>query len=217
MAVNPIIEICCPSKEAAFIAEKAKAGRIELCRDLETGGLTPCGEDILTVAKSLTIPVNVLIRPREGNFVYTEAEVQAMLESIRFCGLTGKVSGVVIGALKEDGSVDTRACEKLISLAREYGMSVTFHRAIDEPGDIMGRLEQVLSLGVDRILSSGGAPTAEIGADTLSRMAELAGSRAIIMPGCGVTPDNAVRILEKTHAREIHGSRVSIIKAIRES
>jgi len=216
-ADNVRIEICCPSADAAFAAEKAKAGRIELCRNLETGGLTPSGADIMKVSSSLDIPVNVLIRPREGNFVYTPEEVEQMLASVKFCGLTRAVSGVVIGALNEDGSVDLPTCRRLISLAREFGMTVTFHRAIDEPGDIFGRLEDVISLGVDCVLSSGGAPTAELGADTLARMVEIAGKRTDIMPGCGVTPENAVRILEKTRAHIIHGSRVSIIKAIRQS
>ena len=214
---NARIEICCPSADAAFAAQKAKAGRIELCRNLETGGLTPSNADIMEVANCLDIPVGVLIRPREGNFVYTQAEVEQMLASIKFCGITGAVSRVVIGALNEDGSVNLPTCRRLISLAREFRMMVTFHRAIDEPGDIFGRLEDVISLGVDCVLSSGGAPTAEEGIDTLARMVDFAGKRTDIMPGCGVTPENAVRILEKTRARIIHGSRVSIIKAIRQS
>ena len=214
---NAQIEICCPSADAAFAAEKAKAGRIELCRNLETGGLTPSTSDIMRVANIVDIPVNVLIRPREGNFVYTEEEVEQMLDSVKFCGIPGAVDGVVIGALNEDGSVDIPTCKRLISLAREFRMSVTFHRAMDEPGDIFRRLEEVIFLGVDRVLSSGGAPTAEEGIDTLARMVEIAGKRTRIMPGCGVTPENAVQILEKTRAHEIHGSRVSIIKAIRQS
>ena len=213
-ASNAIIEICCPSAEAAFSAEKARANRIELCRNLETGGLTPSEGDIMKVANILDIPVNVLIRPREGNFVYNEEEVSQMLKSIYFCGITGAVNGVVIGALTEDGNVDVDACRKMIAQAREFRMEVTFHRAIDEPGDIFARLQDVINLGVDRVLSSGGSPTAEEGAETLAEMVKLSGKRVSVMPGCGVTPENASRILDITKAHEIHGSRIGIIDVL---
>ncbi|MBQ8071067.1 MAG: copper homeostasis protein CutC [Bacteroidales bacterium] len=211
---NARIEICCPSAEAAFAAEKARANRIELCRNLETGGLTPSEGDIMKVANILDIPVNVLIRPREGTFVYNEEEVFQMLKSIYFCGITGAVNGVVIGALTEDGNVDVDACRKMIAQAREFRMEVTFHRAIDEPGDIFARLQDVINLGVDRVLSSGGAPTAEQGAETLAEMVKLSGKRVSVMPGCGVTPENASRILDITKAHEIHGSRIGIIDVL---
>ena len=211
---NARIEICCPSAEAAFAAEKARANRIELCRNLETGGLTPSEGDIMKVANILDIPVNVLIRPREGTFVYNEEEVFQMLKSIYFCGITGAVNGVVIGALTEDGNVNVDACRKMIAQAREFRMEVTFHRAIDEPGDIFARLQDVINLGVDRVLSSGGAPTAEQGAETLAEMVKLSGKRVSVMPGCGVTPENASRILDITKAHEIHGSRIGIIDVL---
>lgn len=211
------VEICSPGAEAALKAQETGADRVELCRDLQTGGLTPSYDDIILAGESLHIDLNVLIRPREGDFVYNAKEVATMLEQIRFCGESGLVDGVVIGALTPSGEVDIPVCGKLVEEARKHSLSVTFHRAIDEPGDIFGRLRDVMSLGVDRVLSSGGAATAEEGIPVLKEMVRLSAGRVSVMPGCGVTPDNAVKILNATLAHEIHGSRAGIIAAVRAS
>ena len=211
------VEICSPGAEAALKAQEIGADRVELCRELSTGGLTPSYDDIIRAGESLHIDLNVLIRPRAGDFVYSPEETAIMLEQIRFCGESGLVNGVVIGALSPSGKVDIPTCGKLVEEARKHSLSITFHRAIDEPGDILSRLEDVITLGVDRVLSSGGAVTAEEGIPVLREMVRLSAGKVSVMPGCGVTPDNAVKILHATLAHEIHGSRAGIIAAVRSS
>ena len=211
------VEIWSPGAEAALKAQEMGADRVELCRELSTGGLTPSYDEIIRAGESLHIDLNVLIRPRAGDFVYSPEEVTAMLEQIRFCGESGLVNGVVIGALTPSGKVDIPVCGRLVEEARKHSLSVTFHRAIDEPGDILSRFKDVLGLGVDRVLSSGGAVTAEEGIPVLLEMVRLSAGRVSVMPGCGVTPENAVKILHNTLAHEIHGSRMGIIAAVRAS
>ena len=122
---------------------------------------------------------------------------------------------MVIGALTKEGDVDMELCRELVSVARTYGLSVTFHRAIDEARDIFQALEDVISLGVDRVLTSGGAPDAWTGRETIRRMVEQAAGRTIILPGGGVSPENAVALAEYTGVTELHGTRTGIIRAVR--
>lgn len=209
------IEICCDGSGKALEAQAAGAGRIELCADLPVGGITPPHEVIVRTVRALEIPVNVLVRPRAGDFRYTPAEIRTLLEDIRFCADAG-ADGVVVGALDGAGDVDVPTCRALIGLARNLGLSVTFHRAIDEAADLFRALDAVLSLRPDRILTSGGAPSAFEGRAAIARMVRRAHGHAIsIMPGAGVTADNVRRILEETGAAEIHGSRLEIIEAAR--
>lgn len=198
------IEACCPSLDSVRHAVAAGANRIELCERLEVGGITP-SEELLraTLQAAGSIPVNVLIRPREGNFVYREAEVRQMLQSIGLCKELG-VNGVVIGALTPSGSVDKETTALLISAARPLG--ITFHRAIDEAADIFAALEEVIALGADRILTSGGCPTAYEGRFILRDLVARAAGRITIMPGCGVRPGNIAEIASVTGAAEFHGS-----------
>lgn len=205
-----LVEICCDGLEAARVAVGAGADRIELCSDLACGGLTP-PHDILDEAVTLGVPVNVLIRPREGDFVYSDSEIHHILFNIAYCGNVG-VNGVVIGALTDDGRVDMDLCKDIVDLARSYGLSITFHRAIDRTADIMEALDDVLSLGVDRILTSGGAESAIEGRETIKKMVRRAGDRAIILAGAGITPENAAELIKNTGVKEIHGSRVSLTK-----
>lgn len=208
-----LVEICADGLGAARDAVRAGANRIELCEDLSCGGITPSHE-VLDEAASLGVPVNVLIRPRGGDFVYNYAEIRSILFNIAYCGNVG-VNGVVIGALTPDGRVDVPLCRDFIDLARSYGLSVTFHRAIDRTADIMEALDDVLSLGVDRILTSGGADSAPEGAAVIRRMVEMAAGRAVILAGAGITPENAVDLVNATGVTEIHGSRTTIINAIK--
>ena len=215
-----IVEICCPSPEAAFCAYRMGADRIELCSDLEKDGLTPSHEDILSVGKAVItgerpMRMNVLIRPREGDFVYSEGEKREILEDIEFCASSGVVESVVIGALTREGDIDIPFCKEALSLARSLGLGVTFHRAIDHCRDILSATAQVLGLGVDRILSSGGAPTAWEGKRNLCMATYISSKvKTIVMPGSGVTPENVAPLLDFTLAREVHGSRISLIQAV---
>lgn len=217
--MNMTIEICCDGFEKALDAEKAGADRIELCQELEIGGTTPSHETIRKAAESLNIPVNVLIRPRGGNFVYSPSEVAQILDDIRFCGdlRSGgkKVNGVVFGALGNDGSVDLESTTRMVEEARSMGLSTTFHRAIDESRDIFQALRDIISIrGIDRILTSGGSTDAYSGRQTIAEMVEKAAGRISIMAGCGVTASNAVAIAAATGISEIHGSRLEIISAL---
>lgn len=205
-----LVEICCDSLEAARVAVGAGADRIELCSDLACGGLTP-PHDILDEAVTFGVPVNVLIRPREGDFVYSDSEIHHILFNIAYCGNVG-VNGVVIGALTDDGRVDMDLCKDIVDLARSYGLSITFHRAIDRTADIMEALDDVLSLGVDRILTSGGAESAPEGKEIIRKMVKRAGNKAIILAGAGITPENAAELIKYTGVKEIHGSRVGLTK-----
>lgn len=205
-----LAEICCDGLEAAMAAVGAGAKRIELCAELSCGGITPPHE-VLDNAVTLGVPVNVLIRPREGNFVYSDSEIHHILFNVAYCGNVG-VNGVVIGALTDDGKIDLPLCKDIIDMARSYGLSITFHRAIDCAADIMEALDDVLSLGVDRILTSGGAASAPEGRETIRKMVERAGNKVIIMAGAGVTPENAKELIEYTGVKEIHGSRIGLAK-----
>ena len=200
-------EACCPSLEAVRAAFRTGARRIELCERLEIGGVTP-SEELLRAALAATpLPVNVLIRPRGGDFVYDEAEVQAMLESIRLCRSLG-AHGVVIGALTPSGAVDLPVMRRLVAAAKG-DLSVTFHRAFDETADPLAALEDVIALGCDRLLTSGHAPDAFAGRGTLAELVRQAAGRIVVMAGCGVRPGNIGQIARETGAPEFHSSCIS--------
>lgn len=209
-----LIETCCDSITAMYAAVIAGADRIELCSDLSCGGVSPHHDEIDEAGTLKGMPVNVLIRPRGGNFVYDDDEVDRMMFKIAYCANCG-LNGVVLGALRPDGKVDMDISRELVSVARTYGLSVTFHRAIDETADIFEALEDVLSLGVDRVLTSGGAATAWDGRETIRRMVRQADGRAVILPGSGITQDNAAALAAYTGATELHGTRTGIIRAFR--
>ncbi len=199
-------EVCCPTIEAVSKAVAAGADRIELCERLEVGGVTPSEsliKDALSIAGS--VPVNVLVRPREGNFVYSEEEAGDMLESIRRCKALG-VNGVVIGALLPDGSVDMALMRQLVAAARP--LSITFHRAFDECRDPFEALEDIISLGIERLLTSGHRADAWEGRFILKELVGRAAGRIVIMPGCGITPANLPELAAITGATEFHGSRI---------
>lgn len=197
------LEVCAGSIESIKAAYEGGAYRVELCSALSEDGLTP-SVGMIRYAKSLEeLVVNVLIRPRSGDFVYTDDEVRCMEEDIRVCGELG-VDGVVIGALTPCGDIDIDVSRRLI--ARAKGMSVTFHRAFDVCRRPFESLEQIISLGCDRLLTSGQAPTAEKGIDLLCQLVAKAQGRLVVMPGSGVNPDNAAAILDATDTAEIHAS-----------
>ena len=197
------LEVCCGDLESAQAAARGGAQRIELCSALSADGLTPSLGLIEASRQIAGLRLHVLIRPREGDFVYNEGEFQVMEEDIRRAHEAG-ADGVVIGALTSEGEIDVPHCRKLVEAAS--GMQVTFHRAFDQCKDPMKGLEQIIEMGCTRVLTSGQAPTAEAGIPLLKQFVEQAGNRLIILPGAGVNAQNAQSILEATGAQEIHGS-----------
>ncbi|MBR3775248.1 MAG: copper homeostasis protein CutC [Alistipes sp.] len=199
-----IIEVCCSSLSEAREAEAGGARRIELCSAITCGGVTPSHGTITAIVQAgLNIDINVLIRPREGGFCYTADEVDTMCRDIEFCRQMG-VHGVVIGALTAEGDIDIEACQRMIEAAGD--LSVTFHRAFDVCRDPSKALEQIISLGCDRLLSSGQMPSAEQGAELLAELVRQAAGRIIIMPGAGIKPQNIALIEQKTAAMEFHST-----------
>ncbi len=204
-----IIEICANSAQSCVEAEMGGASRVELCAGIPEGGTTPSYGEIKTAqALTSTIDINVIIRPRGGDFLYTEAEVEAMLLDIELCKQLG-VHGVVFGCLTSDGDIDVPLMRRLIEAAKP--LSVTCHRAFDVCRDPFAALEQLIELGCDRILTSGQQSTAEKGIPLLKQLVERAGQRIIIMPGCGVRKGNIARIEAETGAREFHTSARSVV------
>lgn len=197
------IECCCTSVDEVTEAVAGGASRIEMCEDLEVGGVTPSGRLIRQVLDVCPLPVNVLVRPRGGDFVFSEEEEEQMKQDILNCKELG-VNGVVIGALRRDGNVDTDMMHRLIQAARP--LSVTFHRAFDCCNDPFRALEDVISLGCDRLLTSGLAASAYEGRELIARLVSLAGDRIVIMPGAGIRPSNITALAQTTRAREYHGS-----------
>ncbi len=199
------LEVCSNSVISAMAAQAGGADRVELCSVLGVGGVTPSHGAIVSARKALTIDLNVLLRPREGNFVYEETEIREVEEDIRMCADVG-VNGVVIGALDFMGNVDFAAMERWINLAKKGGLAVTFHRAIDVSRDVFQTMEDAIRLGCDCILTSGGYATAPEGTAVLAKMVEMAADRIVIMPGSGVNPENAAELVRATGARYLHSS-----------
>lgn len=201
--VRRFLECCCTDAQEAAEAEAGGAGRIELCEDLPCGGVTPSEMNIRSTLSAVRIPVNVLVRPRGGNFVYDEAEILEMEESIRCCRDLG-VNGVVIGALKHDGSVDMETMRRLVKAAGP--LEKTFHRAFDECSDPFQALEDIISLGFDRLLTAGHATNVNEGARMLARLQEKAAGRIVILAGSGVRPNNIAALESTTGISEFHSS-----------
>ncbi len=196
------VEICCNSIASAVAAKDGCATRIELCRDLECGGLTPSDEDIDFCVRKLGLRTHVLIRPRPGNFCYTEAEQMEMIASIKRCKELG-ASAVVIGFLDSDGKVDVEITRRMVQLASP--MEVTFHRAFDEAQqDPIEALWQVASARCHRLLTSGQRYSAFEGREVLRNLVNITGVE--ILAGGGVTPMNVRQLVRESGVREVHGS-----------
>lgn len=181
------------------------AQRVELCSALELDGLTPPTEDLLAAKSAYPdLTVHVLIRPRAGNFCYAEEELRQMGNEIEKA-LEAGADGIVIGCLTREGEVDRPAMKRLMGVAQGRA-SVTFHRAFDLCREPFHALEQIVSLGCDRILTSGKGRTAEEGVVLLRALCERAQGRIGILPGGGITPENASRVLAVTGCEEIHAS-----------
>jgi len=198
-----LLEIAANSLASAVAAEEAGAGRIELCASLGEGGLTPSYATIALARERVRIPLYVLIRPRAGDFLYDELELETMQRDIEACVKLG-CDGIVIGALDADGDVAREPCRALIAAAGPLG--ATFHRAFDMARNPRSALEAIVALGCERILTSGAEPSAREGAGLIRELVEQAGTRIVVMPGAGVDADNIAALRAATGAHEFHAS-----------
>lgn len=201
MSKRILLEVCVDSVEGAIAAQEGGADRIELCAGMSEGGTTPSAGLMKEACCRTRLPVYAMIRPRGGDFLYSDHEFEAMghdVETARACG----ARGVVFGILTSDGKIDRVRMGDLAQRARPLG--VTCHRAFDMSRDPFEALEDLVALGVERILTSGQCPSAAEGLDLLARLVERAAGRIRIMPGGGVRPENFATILRWTGASEIH-------------
>lgn len=196
-------EICANSVASCIAAQEGGADRVELCAGIPEGGTTPSFGMIRNARECIRIALNVIIRPRGGDFLYCETELREMVYDIQAAKELG-ADGLVFGCLRPDGSVDMEAMSVLMDAAGDT--PVTFHRAFDHTSDPFKALEDIISLGCARILTSGCRPTALEGAPLLAQLVEKAGDRIIIMPGCGVREGNIAEIARLSGAREFHFS-----------
>jgi len=203
--MNPVKEVCVESFQEALLAEAAGSTRIELCENLSCGGTTPSYGTIRKTIEILHVPVMVMIRPRGGNFCYTQDEFEMMCDDIRICHELG-ADGVVLGILKPNLTIDIERTKELLHLA--HPMQVTFHKAIDETKDILQSVIQLKNIGIDRILSSGGEATAIEGNETLLKMIEIAGDHMKIIVAGKVTSENFTQIASLIPSDQYHGRRL---------
>jgi copper homeostasis protein len=197
------LEICIDSAHAAIAAEKGGAQRVELCDNLAEGGTTPSAGMIALTRQHISIGLHVLIRPRRGDFLYSDLEFEIMKHDIEVAKKLG-ADGVVIGILKADGTIDIDRTHELIALAQP--LSVTFHRAFDLTPDPYQALNDLLQLGVQRLLTSGQKATAYEGAQLIRELVKQAGEQFIVMPGAGINEQNIKDIITITGAKEYHTS-----------
>ncbi|PKP51837.1 MAG: copper homeostasis protein CutC [Bacteroidetes bacterium HGW-Bacteroidetes-1] len=195
------IEICAVGLNSALKAENASAHRIELCENLESGGLTPSYGLLRKVKSMVSIPVHVLIRPRRGDYIYDNHLIDVMVEDILMVKSLG-FEGVVIGVLDKDGNLDESRFKVLVEAAE--GVSITFHRAIDVSSNSMKLLDRLIAHKVDRVLTSGGKLTAWEGKETIAEMQEKFGSHIKIMAGSGIHSGNIVDLIHQTGVNEVH-------------
>jgi copper homeostasis protein len=203
-----MLEIAVFNIESAMMAQAAGANRLELCENPNEGGTTPSYGTLSVVAKNISIPVFPIIRPRGGDFLYTDAEFDVMKNDITVCKELG-FAGVVIGLLLPDGSVDIERTKILVALAAP--MAVTFHRAFDRCNNPIKGLHDIIETGCKRILTSGQVPSAPNALDLLQTLVKEAGDQIIIMPGSGVRGNNISNIKQVTKAKEFHSSARKVV------
>lgn len=200
------LEIASFNVNSALIAQEFGADRVELCAGMEVGGTTPSDEDIIQLREKLTIKLNVMIRPRGGNFVYTDEELKVMKQDILRIKSLG-VDGLVFGVLHDDNTIHVAQNTELVRLAAP--LPCTFHRAFDDVQDFSKAIEEVISCGFKTILTSGCESNVDLGINNLTKLVELANSRIEIMPGGGLRSTNIRRILNQTKATYYHSSAIT--------
>jgi copper homeostasis protein len=194
-------EVCVDSAEAALAAEQGGADRVELCSDLLEGGLTPTHGTLKVARERLKIGIMAMVRPRGGDFCYSDVDFAVMREDVLAAKSLG-ADGIVLGLLLPDGTIDRARSRELIALARP--LPVTFHRAFDMTRDPAAALETLIELGVDRVLTSGQEPSVIEGLSLITDLVRQAGSRIIVMPGGGITARNVARVAAETGVKELH-------------
>ena len=201
------VEICVGDVASAEAAQAGGASRVELCGDLAAGGTTPSAGAIALACRRLAIPVHVLIRPRAGDFVYSGVELEVMRHDIEVAKTLG-AAGIVMGVLTVDGTIDREQSASLAALARP--LSLTFHKAFDEVSDHLEALETLVELGFDRVLTSGGQPTALEGVEMLAALVERARGRIAVMAGGRLDAESLARVIRQGKVDEVHlGSAVT--------
>jgi copper homeostasis protein len=203
---NKLLEIACFNIESCLLAQKAGADRIEFCADYSVGGMTPNRADILKAKELLHIPLHVIIRPRGGNFDYSLAEIETMKNDILFCK-QHHINGVVFGVLTQNKKINIIINKELIELAGN--MSTTFHRAIDECADMIEAMNDIVSLGFKRVLTSGGKSSALDGIAILKNCQNSFGKNIIIIPGGGIRSNNLAQIVIQTNCKEFHSAALT--------
>lgn len=204
------LEVCANGYESALAAQNGGAKRVELCDNLAEGGTTPSYAQIALAKKNLSIEIWPIIRPRGGDFLYTDLEFELIKEDIKICKSLN-CDGVVIGILKADGEIDKERCAILIELAKP--LSVSFHRAFDMSNNLEKSLEDLIELGIVRVLSSGASSSAIKGAETLARLVLQAKGRISIMPGAGINENNLQQLIDKSSATEFHASAKEFVSS----
>ena len=205
-----ILEIAVFNIQSAIAATNAGADRLELCENPFDGGTTPSYGTLKTVREKIDIPVFPIIRPRGGDFLYTDDEYEIMLHDVKLCKQLG-CDGIVIGLLNTEGTIDIKRTSALIDIA--YPLGVTFHRAFDRCRDPFEALDRLVQMGCERILTSGQQPTVNEGIDLITELSKTADHRISIMPGSGVRKENIKMLAEKTKCTEFHSSLRSKAKS----
>lgn len=203
------MEVCVDNLESAINAEKGGAMKLELCSTNNDGGLTPSLGLLRVIKQNVNIPVIVMIRPRTGDYIYSNEEIEIMSEDIKIYRENG-ADGFVFGITTSEGKVDVKNCSKLIKQAGN--LPVTFSRAFDVIKDPLERMEEIISLGFERILTSGLQETACQGIPLLKQLMEASRGRIIIMPGAGIKPNNLQTLLKETNAVQFHASAGKVLK-----
>lgn len=200
------IEIACFNPESALIAQEGGADRIEICDNIKEGGTTPNLEIVRQTKEKVAIPLYVMIRPRGGNFTYSEAEYQQMKNEIQVFKEIG-INGFVFGILNDDKRVNVQQCSELVALAKP--LPCTFHRAFDEVQNVLQSLEEVIQCGFSTILTSGTMPNVTEGVSVLKELVDKANNRIAIMPGGGLRSTNINTIQQQTNAGFYHSSAIT--------
>ncbi len=200
-----IKDACCEGFTEGINAEALGANRIELCSNLAVGGLSPSFNEVKEALKFLNIPVFVMVRPREWNFIYTKKEKELMIQEIRNLKNI-KVEGIVIGSLNNKGEIDTEFMKEVVKIAKP--MNITFHKAIDEVKDYNKAIEQLIEIGIDRVLTSGKKDKAEDAIGFLKTINRLYGNDITFVAAGNITKDNLDSLNNKLDFKEYHGKSI---------